>query len=82
MCVLALAGPANVADRIFGRGPLKRRVVVKPKGEGAGPVPAVVADVVARNGALHVLPKLLKPPFPHHGKHGEHGHHDAFAGLF
>ncbi|TYJ51766.1 hypothetical protein B9479_007638 [Cryptococcus floricola] len=40
-----------------------------------------VIDVPARNGAVHVLSKLLVPPHEHHGHHGHHDHdQDLSAG--
>lgn len=37
--------------------------------------PIVAADVPTRNGAIHVVKRLIKPLG--HGKHGHGGHHSA-----
>ncbi|KAM0756109.1 hypothetical protein T439DRAFT_320800 [Meredithblackwellia eburnea MCA 4105] len=63
----------------FGRGPLKRVVLVIPsahahgeesghhsKGRGRKPVRVWLKDVPARNGAVQVVGEILRPPVPHH----------------
>lgn len=66
-----------VKFRHLGKGPIIRRVYVRPTGEKehlSGPpdkhaIPVVVADGVAWGGALHMIPKLVHPPVPE-----GHGH--------
>lgn len=67
-----------VEFRHLGKGRLLRRVYIKQSKNdfSFGPpdkhaIPVVVADTVAWGGALHVIPKLIRPPVPkghHHRK--------------
>lgn len=63
-----------------------------PKGEP--PIKAVASDVTARNGAIHVINKIVRPPMPHRpkqdglkaqhhrGHHGKNALENAIAHLF
>jgi uncharacterized surface protein with fasciclin (FAS1) repeats len=58
----------------LGHGPLVRRIVIHPSFQvppetqtlpPQKPVAAILADGVAWGGAIHVIPKLIRPPFLH-----------------
>ncbi|KAK4698704.1 hypothetical protein P7C70_g7564, partial [Phenoliferia sp. Uapishka_3] len=78
-----------VSYRLFGHGPVRSVVVVLPhhehehaktgckhhheKKDGPKPVKVWKKDVPARNGAIHIVNELLRPPVHHPEHKSEHG---------